>query len=71
VAELLELQHDLAAAVLWLDRNWTSDLPAPTIYGLQLQVVCPTVEVCERASARLRGAPAFGRVSIEACAGRG
>jgi hypothetical protein len=33
MSELLDLQHDLAAMVVWLAENWSADLPAPVIYG--------------------------------------
>jgi hypothetical protein len=33
MSELLDLQHDLAAMVVWLAENWSADLPAPVVYG--------------------------------------
>jgi hypothetical protein len=57
LAGLLDLQDDLADAVLWLADNWTSDLPVPEVDPrgsylengacvpcLRLQVTCDTTE---------------------------
>jgi hypothetical protein len=33
MSELLDLQDDLAAMVVWLAENWSADLPAPVVYG--------------------------------------
>jgi hypothetical protein len=33
MSELLDLQDDLVAMVVWLAENWSADLPAPVIYG--------------------------------------
>ena len=33
MGELLDLQDDLAAMVVWLAENWSADLPVPRVYG--------------------------------------
>ena len=33
MSELLDLQDDLAAMVVWLAENWSADLPVPVVYG--------------------------------------
>jgi hypothetical protein len=33
MSELLDIQDDLARAVVWLAEHWSADLPAPTVYG--------------------------------------
>jgi hypothetical protein len=33
MSELLDLQDDLAAMVVWLAENWSADLPVPIVYG--------------------------------------
>ena len=33
MGDLLDLQDDLAAMVVWLAENWSADLPAPVVYG--------------------------------------
>ncbi|MGH9261945.1 MAG: hypothetical protein ACRD08_18975 [Acidimicrobiales bacterium] len=33
MGELLDVQDDLAAMVVWLAENWSAGLPVPTVYG--------------------------------------
>jgi hypothetical protein len=33
MTDLLDLQDDLAAMVVWLAENWSADLPVPIVYG--------------------------------------
>jgi hypothetical protein len=33
MSELLDLQDDLAAMVVWLAENWSADLPVPIVYA--------------------------------------
>jgi hypothetical protein len=33
MSELLDIQDDLAAVVVWLAENWSADLPVPVVYG--------------------------------------
>jgi hypothetical protein len=57
---LLDLQVDLAEAVVWLAEHWSADLPAPDSYGTgdPVQVVlfayCFTADELTRAAAVLR-----------------
>ena len=33
MSDMLDIQDDLAAMVVWLAENWSADLPVPTVYG--------------------------------------
>jgi hypothetical protein len=63
---LLDLQDDIAEAVLWFAENWSADLPAPCVLGdnhqdgiepagagLTLAVACGTRELLHRIAHRL------------------
>jgi hypothetical protein len=80
MTELLDLQDDLAAAVVWLAEHWSADLPAPHVYsathygegigpdglaGVRLLVACADDELA-RAAACL-GAP----ITADPARGRG
>jgi len=57
---LLDIQDDIAQAVVWLAENWSADLPAPYWYGrghqhqsdeaLRLAVYCTLVELARVAA---------------------
>jgi hypothetical protein len=67
ITELLDLQDDLAATVVWLAENWSADLPAPYVHttthysdngppgqaGVRLLVPCGDDDELTRAAARL------------------
>jgi hypothetical protein len=72
---LLDLQDDIAEAVLWFAENWSADLPAPRVLGanhedgiepagagLTLAVACGTRELLHRIAHRL-GVPVLLDVS--------
>lgn len=64
ISELLDLQDDLARAVMWLAEHWSADLPVPRCRGvnpgdqagLELAAYCVSLDVLERA-ARLFDVP--------------
>jgi hypothetical protein len=58
ISGLLDLQDDLARAVMWLAEHWSADLPVPGSRGfgsntarVELSAYCRTVEQLERAAA--------------------
>jgi hypothetical protein len=60
MGELLDLQDDLAQAVMWLAEHWSADLPAPYAYGygsdpvgVRLLAYCGSGDVLTRAVAVL------------------
>ena len=84
MSALLDLQDDVAQAVVWLAENWEADLPVPTptattIYagaddregaaGVRLLAYCPDATVLARASARL-GVPLRDDEAPNACGNR-
>ena len=57
MGELLDLQDDLARAVMWLAEHWSADLPAPHGRGVgpdsarvDLSAYCATAELLDRAA---------------------
>jgi hypothetical protein len=63
ISGMLDLQDDLARAVMWLAEHWSADLPVPASRGVgldaarvELAAYCDTAEVLARAAAVL-GAP--------------
>jgi hypothetical protein len=38
MSELLDLQDDLAAVVVWLAENWSADLPVPIVYACDVGI---------------------------------
>jgi hypothetical protein len=65
MSELLDMQDDLAGAVVWLAEHWSADLPAPTVYGagggtsparVDLSTYCASPDGLARV-AELLGAP--------------
>jgi hypothetical protein len=60
MGELLDLQDDLAQAVMWLAENWSADLPTPHAYGngaepinVTLLAYCGSADELTRAAAVL------------------
>jgi hypothetical protein len=65
---MLDLQDDLANAVVWLAENWSADLPAPGVHGgvgclytpdvpgVRLVALCGTADELGRVATRL-GSP--------------
>jgi hypothetical protein len=61
MGELLDLQDDLARAVIWLAEHWSADLPVPRlrgvnrseVAGVDLIAYCYAPEVLERAAGLL------------------
>jgi hypothetical protein len=66
MTELLDLQGDLAAVVVWLAENWSAHLPAPSVYsftnydgyrrgvaGVTLLVYCDTPDALTAVAGRL------------------
>jgi hypothetical protein len=62
VSELLDLQDDLARAVMWLAEHWSADLPVPywrgdnrgDQAGVEVAVYCRDAEALERVARLLR-----------------
>jgi hypothetical protein len=64
ISGLLDLQDDVARAVIWLAEHWSADLPVPRSRGfgvdaarVELSAYCDTAEVLARAAAVLGSPP--------------
>jgi hypothetical protein len=60
ISGLLDLQDDLARAVMWLAEHWSADLPVPGSRGfgshtarVELSAYCGTVDLLEQAASVL------------------
>jgi hypothetical protein len=60
ISGLLDLQDDLAAAVMWLAENWSADLPAPTDLGTDGPAEVLLLACCASADELARAADLLG-----------
>jgi hypothetical protein len=76
ITGLLDLQDDLAAAVMWLAEHWSADLPVPVSWGVgteparvDLAAYCLDPDLLDRAAAVL-GAPVVDDAAPDTCGHR-